>query len=74
MYTHSEQEKEEEKGMPIIVLQDEKTKIIPAKVVPSEGVDAYAVESVRKTSEQLGGRRIILRSVSEAAILALSRQ
>ena len=36
--THSEQEKEEEKGTPIIVAKDNKTKMIVAKVVPSKGV------------------------------------
>ena len=35
---HSEQEKEDEKGMPIIVIKDSKTKMIMAKVVPSKGV------------------------------------
>ena len=34
---HSEQ-KEEEKGMPIVVVKDNKTKMIMAKVVPSKGV------------------------------------
>ncbi len=33
----SEQEKEEEKGMPIIVAEDTKSKMIAAKVVPSDG-------------------------------------
>ncbi len=42
MYTRSEQEKEEEKGMPIIVAKDNKTKMIMARVVPCRGVDSYA--------------------------------
>ena len=48
MYMHSEQEKEEEKGMPIIVAKDNKTKMIMARVVPSKGLDSYAVETVKK--------------------------
>ena len=40
----SEQEKEEEKDTPIIVAKDSKTKMIMAKVAPSEGVENYAVE------------------------------
>ncbi len=40
MHAHSEQEKEEEKGMPIVVLRDEKTRMITPKVVPSKGVNA----------------------------------
>ncbi len=37
VYMHSEQEKEEERGMPIVVAQDGKTKTIMARVVPSRG-------------------------------------
>ena len=38
MYMHSEQEKEEEKGMPpIIVAKNSKTKTIIARVLPSKG-------------------------------------
>jgi hypothetical protein len=69
-HMHSEQEREEEKGMPIAVMKDEKIKMITAKVVPSRGVDACAVESVRKAVEQVGHRRIVLKSDNEPAILA----
>jgi hypothetical protein len=68
---HSEQEKEEEKGMPIVVLKDEITKITTAKVVPSKRIDACAVDSMRKALEQLGHRWIILRRDKEPSILAL---
>ena len=70
MYMHSEQEKEEEKGTPIIVAKDNKTKMIMAKVVPSKGVENYAAEVVKKMIEQLGYRKVILRSDNETAILA----
>ena len=40
MYMHSDQEKEGEKGMPIVVAKDSKTKMIMARVVPSKGVDS----------------------------------
>ncbi len=73
-YTHNEQEKDEERGMPIVVLKGEKAKAITAKVAPSKGEDAHAVESVRKAVEQLGRRRIILKSDKEPAILALRRR
>ncbi len=49
VYTHSEQEKEEEKCMPIIVIKDGKTEMIMAKVVPSKKVEKWAVEVVKKT-------------------------
>ena len=44
-HTHSEQEKEEEKSMPIVVAKDNKTKIIMAKVVPTEVADANHADS-----------------------------
>ena len=71
MYMHSEQEKEEEKGMPIIVLKDNKTRTVMAKVVSGKGVNNFAVEVVKKFIEQLGYGRIVLRSDNEPAILAL---
>ena len=43
MYMHSVQEKEEEKGMPILIAKDSRTKMIMAKVVKSNGVVPYAV-------------------------------
>ena len=49
-YTRSEHEREEEKGRPIIVANDDKTKMIMAKVAPSKGVEKYAVEVVKQWS------------------------
>ncbi len=68
---HSEQRKGEEQGTPIVVLNDERTKMTTAKVAPSKGVDVYAVDSVSGALEQLGHRRIVLRRNSEPAMLAL---
>jgi hypothetical protein len=72
MYTYSEQEKEEEKGTPIIVAKDNKTKMIMARVVPSKGLDSHAVETVRNMGERLGYKKIIMRRDNEPAILALT--
>ena len=71
MYPHSEQEMEEEKEMPIIVVKDDKTKLVMAKVAPSKGGQEYAVELVRKFVEQLGRNKVIVKSDNEPAILAL---
>ena len=49
---HSVQEKEEKKRMPIIVAKDNRTKMIMARVVPSKGLDGYAVEIVKKMVER----------------------
>ncbi len=71
MYAHSEQEKEEEKGMPMLVAKYNKTKMVMAKVVPSKGAQECAVEVARRFVEQLGHIRVITKSDSEPAILAL---
>ena len=71
MYMHSEQDKEEEKGMPIVVAKDNRTKMIMARVVPGEGLDSYAVETLKKIFERLGYKKVILKSDNEPAILAL---
>ena len=52
MYTRSEQEREEEKGMPFIVMKDSKTKTMMAKAMPKKGVREYAVEAVKKSSSR----------------------
>ncbi len=69
-YMRSEQGKEEEKGMPIIVVKESKTKRVIAQVVPSKGVQECAVEVARKLVEQLGCNKVITKSDSEPAILA----
>ncbi len=58
MYIHSEQEREEEKGMPMVVMKDSRTKTITAKVVPNKGVVDYVVGVVKKMIEQLGRKRV----------------
>ncbi len=72
-YVHmaSEQDKEEEKGMPALVMKDQRTRLVTARVVPSKGLDAYAVGRLKKDVEQLGHRRIVTKSDNEPAILAL---
>ena len=71
MHTHSEQEKEEEKGMPIVVVKDGTGKMTFARVVPQKGVEPYAVGSIVETLEQLGYKTVVLRSDNEPALLAL---
>ena len=50
MYMHSEQGKEEEVGMPIMVVKGSKMKMVMAKAVPSKGVENYAVEGREESS------------------------
>ncbi len=70
MHTRSEQKKEEEKGMPTLVLKDSRTKMTMAKVAPNEGAVDYTVGVARKMIEQLGHTKAILKSDNEPAILA----
>jgi hypothetical protein len=71
MYMLSEQEKEEDVGMPVVVVQASKTTMIMAKVVPSKGVEKNAVEVAKRAVECLCHRRVFVSSESEIAILSL---
>ncbi len=48
VYTHSEQEKKEEKGVPIILAKGSKAKMIAARVVPRKEVENYAADIVKR--------------------------
>jgi hypothetical protein len=43
--------------MPIVVMKDDRTKFIMAKVVPNKGVVDYAVGAVKRQSSSWGTRR-----------------
>ncbi len=57
-----EEEEAEQKGTPVIVTKDSKTKMIMAKAAPTKGVENYVMELAKKIIEQLGYRRAMLRS------------
>ena len=48
-FMHDDRDKKEdsERGMPIIVMKDDDTKIKFARVVPKKGVDPYAVDRIK---------------------------
>ena len=71
MYMHSQQEKEEEKGMPILVMKDERSKMVTARVVKAKGKDPWAIGRLKYDIELLGYKKIVLRSDGEPAIVAL---
>ncbi len=54
--------------MPIVVVKDNKTKMAMAKMVPSKGVQEYAVEVARKFVEQFGHKKVIMKSDNEPAM------
>ncbi len=55
-YAHSEQETEEEAGVPIAVAKDNKKKTIVAKAAPSNDFVDYAAQVAKKKEERLGHR------------------
>ena len=57
--------------MPTLVMVDDKTNMICARVVKKKGVDEYSVKCVTKFIELLGHKRIVLKSDNEPAIKSL---
>ena len=43
MFMSDSQEEGEEKGMPVLVAKDRKSKVIRARVIPQKGANAYVV-------------------------------
>ena len=67
----AEIEDEEDKGMPILVLKDSRSKLALARVVPKKGRDQYAIERLQKDIANLGFIEMISKSDNEPAIIAL---
>ena len=67
MFMESE-DREAEKGMPILVSRDRKSKWINAAVVTQKGNCAYAVKRLSEDIGALGYNKIILKSDQEPAI------
>ena len=70
MFMHGNQEEDEEKGMPILVIKDEAnegtgTGKVFAYAVPHKGVQPYAVKKLAETVGQLGHQEIVLKSDGE---------
>ena len=66
-------ENEEDKGMPILVLKDSRTKVALSRVVPHKGRDQYAIERLQQDIANLGYKKLILKSDNEIAIIALKQ-
>ncbi len=47
VHMNSEQEKEEEKGMPIVVIMDSRTKMTMARVAPGKGLENHEANRFR---------------------------
>ena len=71
MFMHDKQKEGEEKGMPILVMKDRRTKIIRARVVPQKGKHWYAIKVLSGMLDSLGYKKAIFKSDQEPAILSL---
>ena len=63
---------EEDKGMPILVVKDCKSKWMSATVVPEKGANGYAIQCLgRDIADIMGYKRVIVKADQEPAIVAL---
>ncbi len=63
MYVHpgAERGEEREKGMPLLVIRDDRAKMIFARGVPQKGQEGYAVGALKSIIEQLAYKKIALK-------------
>ena len=59
MNDDKDKHEDKDKGMPIIVIQDDETKLKLARVVPKKGIYPYAVDRSNKDIEQMRYKNII---------------
>ena len=65
------QHEDDGRQTPILVMEDDTTKVITAHMVPIKGPDEYAASRLSQDIRGLGYRRIIFKSDHDPAILAL---
>ena len=70
-FMHDRQKEGEEKGMPILVMKDRKTKVIRARVVPQKGKHWYAIKILSGMLDSLGYKKVMFKSDQEPAIMSL---
>ncbi len=51
------QDRDEEKGMPILIIKDSMNKVMWARVVPAKGVQSYAVNKLVRDMKLFGHRK-----------------
>ena len=71
MFMHENQQEGEERGMPIIVMKDRKTRMIRARLVPQKGNHWYSTKIVSGAIESLGHSKVTLKSDQEPSIMSL---
>jgi hypothetical protein len=70
MFMHDNQGESEEKGMPIMVIKDRKTRIVRTRVVPQKGSHWYDIKVLSGIMESLGHSKVVLKSDQEPAVLS----
>ena len=60
-----------EKGMPVLVLRDRRTKVVTANVVPKKGPEPYAVRRLGQDITRVLGMSKCIKSDQEPAIKSL---
>ena len=68
--TEEDRPTEEEKGTPVIIGIDRESKVLKANAVPSKGVNPYAVKITSTNLDNLGYKRLNLKTDQEPAIIA----
>jgi hypothetical protein len=71
MYMTEKEEREEDRGMPILVVRDRRTKMAWPHVVPRKGKEGFAVRALARDLRLLGYLRVILKSDGEPSVMAL---
>ena len=71
VFTHDDQEEGEEKGMPIMVVKDRRTRVIRARVVPQKGNHWYGIKVLSGVVESLGYSTVLLKSDQETSVMSL---
>jgi len=70
-FMHDNQAESEEKGMPIMVIEDRSTGIIRARVVIQKGSHWYSIKVLSGVIESLGHSKVVLKSDQEPGIVGI---
>jgi hypothetical protein len=68
-----DKKEDEERGMPIVVIKDSRSKMTFARAIPEKGQNAYAIRRVSDDVASLGYKRVVLKSDNEESMKALRR-
>ena len=64
----------EERGQPLVAIQDDESGMLRSAVLKQKGVEEYSIAVLQKFIEMLGYKKIIVKTDDEPAIVALKRE